>query len=91
MGTIVEAHKYILSRLHEANSYAEDMAYRHGPAETASFDMYREIAEVSAEAITDVEELFGSMSYHLHGVDTRPIQTPYDPNRLRNTAAGIGH
>ena len=54
MGTIVEAHKHILSRLHEAKSCAGDMAYRHGPEETASFDMYRGIAEVSAEVIADV-------------------------------------
>lgn len=91
MGTIVEAHEYILRRLHEAKSYAGDMAYRHGPEETASFDMYRGIAEVSAEVIADVEELFGSMSYHLHGVDTRPIQALYDPKRLQNTASASGH
>jgi hypothetical protein len=59
------------------------MADRHGPAETASFDMYREIERTLERAIGAVEDQLGSMTYELRGTVTRSIAAPFDPNSLR--------
>ena len=83
MGTIVETHDYILSRLHEARTHSAEMAYRHGSAETASFDMYREIERTVEEAIAAVEDQFGSMTYELRETAARPIAAPLDLNSSR--------